>query len=90
MRSNSPASPERRGGGKGGGMVHSAFSRKGIKDVCAAKLPRLPLRGGKGGAVSRPHQREAAAMAGGVPGIQPHYDLLFLTPTNRGVPGGCA
>ena len=28
--------------------------------------------------------------AGGVLGIQPHYDLLFLTPTNRGVPGGCA
>ena len=28
--------------------------------------------------------------AGGVLGIQPHYDLLFFTPTNRGVPSGCA
>ena len=27
-------------------------------------------------------------MTGGVLGIQPHYDLLFFTPTNRDVPGG--
>ena len=40
--------------------------------------PAALLEGGKGGAVSRPHQREAAAMTGGVLGIQPHYDLLFL------------
>ena len=84
--------------------------------------PASLLEGGKGGAVSRPHQRDAVAMAGGgigsqpqtskggmlchspaslleggggtgaggVLGIQPHYDLLFFTPTNRGVPGGCA
>ena len=39
---------------------------------------------GKGGAVSRPHQREAAAMAGGVLGIQPHYDLLFFYPDQSG------
>lgn len=25
-------------------------------------------------------------MMGGVLGIQPHYDLLFLTPTHRGIP----
>ena len=34
-----------KGGSSDGGMVHSPFSRKGIKVVCAAKLPR-PFRGG--------------------------------------------
>ena len=52
-----------------------------VYEKCFGMLCHSPaslLEGGKGGAVSRPHQREAAAMTGGVLGIQPHYDLLFL------------
>ena len=37
-----------KGGSSDGGMVHSAFSRKGIKVVCAAKLPRPLWGGGRG------------------------------------------
>ena len=47
--------------------------------------PASLLEGGE--AMSGGHRGTGA---GGVLGIQPHYDLLFLTPTKRGVPGGCA
>ena len=64
MRSQTPPPLLKGGEGVRGRDGALGISRKGIKDVCAAKLPRLPRRGGKGGAVSRPHQREAVAMAG--------------------------
>ena len=52
MLCHSPASPERRGGGKGAGW----YTR---------------------------HPAAREKRAGGVLGIQPQYDLLFLTTTNN-------